>query len=147
MIYFDTAYLLKCYIKEAGWEEVRALARKDELIACSAYGKTELYAALHRKLREGEVTGKQLTTIFRQIDLDDSQHLWNWLSLTESIMSSVVGSFRMLPESVFVRTADAVHLVTAKTNGFSYIYSNDTHLLAAAPHFGLEGRNIIRPVR
>lgn len=147
MIYFDTAYLLKCYVKDAGWEEVHALARKEELIACSAYGKMELYAALHRKRREGEVTGKQLTIIFRQIDLDDSQHLWNWLSLTESIMSSVVGSFRMLPESVFVRTADAVHLVTAKTNGLSHIYSSDTHLLAAAPYFGLEGRNIIHPFR
>lgn len=145
MIYFDTAYLLKCYIKEAGWEEVRALARKDESIACSAYGKMELYAALHRKFREGEVTGIQLKIIFRQIELDDSQHLWNWLSLTEFIMASVVGSFRMLPENVFVRTADAVHLVTAKTSGFSDIYSNDTHLLSAASHFGLEGRNIIDP--
>lgn len=146
MIYFDTAYLLKCYIKETGWEEVRALARKEESAACSAYGKMELHAALHRKLREGEVTGEQLTTIFRQIALDDSQRLWNWLSLTASIMASVIASFRTLPESVFVRTADAVHLVTAKITGFSDIYSNDTHLLAAAPHFGLEGKNIIDPV-
>ena len=146
MIYFDTAYLLKCYIKEMGWEEVHALARKYELVACSVYGKMELHAALHRKLREGEITGRQLTTIFRQIELDDSQRLWNWLSLTESIIATVVDSFRTLPESVFVRTADAVHLVTAKITGFSEIYSNNTHLLAAAPHFGLEGTNIIDPV-
>jgi predicted nucleic acid-binding protein len=146
MIYFDTAYLLKCYIKEVGWEEVRALARQREMVACSAYGKMELHAALHRKLREGEVTGRQLTTIFGQLELDESQRLWTWLSLTEFIMVSVVDSFRTLPDRVFVRTADAVHLVTAKTNGFSDIYSNDTHLLAAAPHFGLEGKNIIDPV-
>jgi predicted nucleic acid-binding protein len=146
MIYFDTAYLLKCYIKEVGWEEVRALARQREMVACSAYGKMELYAALHRKLREGEVTGRQLTTIFGQLELDESQRLWTWLSLTEFIMVSVVDSFRTLPDRVFVRTADAVHSVTAKTNGFSDIYSNDTHLLAAAPHFGLEGKNIIDPV-
>jgi len=25
MIYFDTAYLLKCYVKEPGWETVRGL--------------------------------------------------------------------------------------------------------------------------
>jgi predicted nucleic acid-binding protein len=146
MIYFDTAYLLKCYIKEVGWEEVRALAQQREMVACSAYGKMELHAALHRKLREGEVTGRQLTTIFGQLELDESQRLWTWLSLTEFIMVSVVDSFRTLPDRVFVRTADAVHLVTAKTNGFSDIYSNDTHLLAAAPHFGLEGKNIIDPV-
>jgi len=146
MIYFDTAYLLKCYIKEVGWEEVRALARQCEMVACSAYGKMELHAALHRKLREGEVTGRQLTTILGQLELDESQRLWTWLSLTEFIMASVVDSFRTLPDRIFVRTADAVHLVTAKTNGFSDIYSNDTHLLAAAPHFGLEGKNIMVPV-
>ena len=146
MIYFDTAYLLKCYIKEVGWEEVRALARQREMVACSAYGKMELHAALHRKLWEGEVTGRQLTTIFGQLELDESQRLWTWLSLTEFIMASVVDSFRTLPDRVFVRTADAVHLVTAKTNGFNDIYSNDTHLLAAAPHFGLEGKNTIDPV-
>ena len=146
MIYFDTAYLLKCYIKEVGWEEVRALARQREMVACSAYGKMELHAGLHRKLREGEVTGIQLTTIFGQLELDESQRLWTWLSLTEFIMASVVDSFRTLPDRVFVRAVDAVHLVTAKTNGFSDIYSNDTHLLSAAPHFGLEGKNIIDPV-
>jgi predicted nucleic acid-binding protein len=143
MIYFDTAYLLKCYIKETGWEEVRALARREESVACSAYGKLELHAALHRKLREGEITGEQLATVFRQIELDDSQRLWNWLSLTESIMTSVVSSFQTLAKSIFLRTADAMHLVTAKTTGFNDIYSNDTHLLAAAPYFGLEGKNII----
>ncbi len=146
MIYFDTAYLLKCYIKEVGWQEIRALARQNEMVACSAYGKMELYAALHRKLREGELSGRQLTTIFSQLELDASQRLWTWLSLTDSIMASVVDSFRMLPDRLFVRTADAVHLVTAKSNGFSDIYSNDTHLLAAAPHFGLKGKNIIDPV-
>ena len=146
MIYFDTAYLLKCYIKEIGWDKVRALARQEDSVACSAYGKMELHAALHRKLREGEVTGNQLATIFRQIELDDSQRLWNWLSLTESIIASVVVSFQSLAETVFLRTADAVHLVTAKTHGLSEIYSNDTHLLAAATHFGLEGKNVIDPV-
>ena len=152
MIYFDTAYLLKCYIKESGWETVRALARQAESVACSIYGRMELHAAFHRKLREGEVSGNQLTVIFRQIDLDDSQHLWNWLSLTESIIVSAVSSSRMLPQSVFLRTAHAVHLMTAKTAGFSHFYPNDSHALAAAPYFGLEGKNIIdrcdwRPAR
>jgi predicted nucleic acid-binding protein len=145
MIYFDTAYLLKCYVKEAGWQEVRALARKCERIACSAFGKMELCAALHRKLREREATKGQLTTIFSQLELDESQRLWNWLPLTESIMASVTSSFRTLPEHIFLRTADAVHLVTAKTNACREIYSNDIHLLAAALHFGLEGKNIIDP--
>jgi predicted nucleic acid-binding protein len=40
---------------------------------------------------------------------------------------------------VFVRSLDALHLVTAQAEGFARIYSNDRHLLAAAKSFGLEG--------
>lgn len=143
MIYFDTAYLLKCYVKEPGWAEVRELAQRHEGVACSSYGKLEIHAALHRKLREREITKIQLETIFRQFDLDESQRLWNWLSLTESVLASVLSELRNLPGHLFVRTADALHLVTAKDNHFREIYSNDTHLLAAARYFGIEGKNVI----
>ena len=146
MIYFDTAYLLKCYVKEVGWQEVRALARQHDRVACSAYGRLELHVALHRKLRERDLTKAQLTTVFDQLELDEVQRLWSWLPLTESIMASVMSLFRTLPEHVFVRTADAVHLVTAMSHGFREAYSNDIHLLAAAPHFSLHGRNVIDPV-
>jgi len=68
MIYFDTTYLLKCYIKEPGWGEVRDLARKHERVACSIYGKLELHAALHRKLGEGDIAKEQMETIFLHFD-------------------------------------------------------------------------------
>jgi len=143
MTYFDTAYLLKCYVKEPGWEQVRALARQHERVACSVFGKMEVHSALHRKLKEGDLTREQLEAVFKQIDLDESQRLWTWLPLTEMIISEVISSHRSLPESVFLRTADALHLITAKHNAFAVVYSNDTHLLAAAQHFGVEGHNII----
>ena len=40
-------------------------------------------------------------------------------------------------------TLDAIHLVTARAEGFERVYSNDRHLLAAAKSFGLEGVNPI----
>jgi len=48
-----------------------------------------------------------------------------------------------LPQSVHLRTGDAVHLACAQQNGFEAVYSNDRHLLAAAPHFDLRGVNLL----
>jgi predicted nucleic acid-binding protein len=41
-----------------------------------------------------------------------------------------------------LRTADAVHLATAQEAGERHVWTNDRHMLAAAPYFGLEGRSI-----
>ena len=49
------------------------------------------------------------------------------------------------PASVFLRAADAIHLATAAESGFRIVYSNDVHLLNAAKHFEIEGRDVIDP--
>ena len=142
MTYFDSGYLAKCYLDEDASAEVRSLARDRGQIACSEYGRMELHAALHRKLREGWITRAQLTVLFRQLDLDEEDKLWTWLPLTERVMPEVAFAFRGLPDSVFLRTGDAVHLVTARANALSEIWSGDLRLLSAAPYFGLVGHSI-----
>jgi predicted nucleic acid-binding protein len=47
--------------------------------------------------------------------------------------------FVRLDKSVFLRSLDALHLVTAKAEGFERIYANDRHALAASGSLGLEG--------
>ena len=83
-----------------------------------------------------------LDVVFRQIDLDESERLWAWLPLTERIMADVEAAFRALPESVFLRTGDAVHLATAKAYSFSELWSGDVRLVAAAAHLGIAGRSV-----
>ncbi|MBL9203719.1 MAG: hypothetical protein JNN01_01440 [Opitutaceae bacterium] len=52
--YFDTAYLLKLYRPEPGWEAVRACATRIDVLVCSLHGRAELIAAAHR----GELTAE-----------------------------------------------------------------------------------------
>ncbi len=54
MIYFDTAYLAKCYLNEHGSDDVRSLAAGSGRIACCAFGQLELAATLHRNLRAAD---------------------------------------------------------------------------------------------
>lgn len=44
MIYFDTSYLLKCYLAEPAHEAVRQLAREAGPLACVSYGLIECRA-------------------------------------------------------------------------------------------------------
>ncbi len=143
MTYFDTDYLAKCYIDESGSVEVRVLARQRERIACSVFGRMELHAVFHRKLREQSLTAAQLETILKQFELDEQQGLWTWLPLTDAIAAVVASTFRSLPASVYLRTGDAIHLASARNASLSEIFSGDIRVMAAAPHFGLMGRNVI----
>lgn len=145
MAYFDTAYILKCYVKEHGWEKVRTFAQHRERIVCSIYGRLELHAALHRKLRESELTERQLDIILRQLSVDESMRLWEWLPLSTVVINAVSNTFTSLSPNVFLRTGDAIHLLSAKVYGFTEVYSNDKRLLAAASHVGVRGRDVIEP--
>ncbi len=119
------------------------MASEGDSISCCIYGEMELFTALHRKLREAEISRDMFEVILKQIELDNAQYIWHWFPLTTRLIESVCQAFQNLSESVFLRTADALHLVCARENGFSEIYSNDRHLLEAASFFNLEGRNII----
>ncbi len=142
MTYFDTGYLAKCYLDEPASAAVRDLSAERERIACSVYGRMELLAAFHRKLREENLSRTQLEIVLRQLDLDEQQGLWSWLPLTDAIMQAVASIFRTLPPSVFLRTGDAIHLATARSQSLPEVWSGDARLIAAAPHFGLVGRSV-----
>jgi predicted nucleic acid-binding protein len=142
MLYFDTSYLVRLYMKDAGWEKVRALASTDNL-SCCIHGQAETIAAFHRKFRESVLTLKELGTLLTEFDKDSNAGAYRWLPLSPAVVDRVASTFARLPAVVPLRAADAIHLACTADAGFSKIYSSDTRLLTAASHFGLAGENII----
>jgi predicted nucleic acid-binding protein len=142
MIYFDTSYLAQLYLEDAGWEQVRALAGQQP-IACCVHGQAEVVAAFHRRLRDGLFNTRDLEAAVEQFEMDCAAGAFNWLPLSAAVLAQVTKVYLMLPKTIALRSADAIHLACAAEKGLQEIYSNDQRLLAAAPHFGLKGINII----
>jgi predicted nucleic acid-binding protein len=143
VIYFDTAYIAKCYLNEPGAEWVRDLARTaDGLVSCQI-ARVELYATVHRHLREGRLKLRHLRLVLKQFESDENDGIWQWLPITPSLVTETCRRLQTLPSTVFIRTVDALHLACARAEGLPEIYTSDRHMLAAASHFGLEGRSLV----
>lgn len=141
-LYFDTAYLGKCYWNEADGKAVRTLARQAEGLFSSAICIAEMACLAHRKVREGPATYED-AAVRRDLFLEDVHAgVITALPVTERLLLRVEAVTRALPSSCYVRTFDALHLVTAADAEFTEIWTNDRHMLAAAPWFGLAGRSI-----
>ena len=143
-MYFDTAYLAKLYVNEADSGLVRDIVSDAEWIASCGHARVEMAFMLHRKLREGALTAKVVSQLMDQFTSDISTGLVVLFPVSEGLLSNAFEIARTLSPKIFLRASDALHLVCAKEHGFREIYSNDKHLLAAAKHFGLKGRNVIK---
>ena len=142
MIYFDTSYLVRLYYQDPGANAVRALAATDH-VRCAAHGQAEMIAAFHRKLRHRAIWPAAYAALMGQVKVHVKAGAFHWLAQGADILVRIRQVYEKLPAAVFLRAADAVHLATAAESGFRIVYSNDTHLLGAAEHFGLEGKNVI----
>ena len=142
MIYFDSSYLVRLYYQDRGAEAVRGLAATDH-VASAAHGQAEMMAAFHRKLREGAIRPAAYAALVGQVRAHIDAGAFRWLAQDQEIFFRIRQVYQRLPATVFLRAADAIHLATAAEAGFRIVYSNDAHLLAAAKHFGVEGKNVI----
>jgi len=146
-VYFDSALIAKFYLNEPGREAIRSLARDAGIVVTSGIAMAEVSAAFHRKLREGSVDRDVFDALQGQFQHDLTNGLWRLIGPTEVLLQQVRTLFLRLDSSVFLRSLDALHLITAKAEHFNRIYSNDRHLLSACPSVGLEGINPIRQRR
>jgi predicted nucleic acid-binding protein len=142
-LFFDATYIGKLHWNEPGSAEVLALALTSDEIVCSLHGRAEFCSIGFRKIREGLARPAIVRTVFAQFNADTSSGTIRLVAPTDSILDRVEAVFATAPSTTYLRAADALHLATAADSGFSEIYSNDKHLLAAAPLFGLSGVNVI----
>jgi predicted nucleic acid-binding protein len=138
-VYFDSALIAKFYLNEPGREPVRQVARSAGGVVSSGIAVVEVSAAFHRKLREGAIEVRVLRALQGQFAHDLDAGLWRFVGPTEAVLREAQATFTRLDKSIFVRSLDALHLVTARSERFDRIYSNDRHVLAAARRFGLHG--------
>ena len=143
MLYFDSNYVLKCYLPEPGAHHVRALAARPVTKSCSRFGRAEVIAALHRKVREGSLTRPQMKSVWAKVVADETVGVWTWLPFDAPVEHAVEQAFLALGANLFLRAGDAIHLATASLNGFAEIHSHDKHLLAAATAFGSKGVDVV----
>jgi predicted nucleic acid-binding protein len=142
-LYFDTNYLYRVYSSEPGHDAVKSLLADAGQVVTALHGRAEFAAVLLRKRRENADPAQFLRSLEAQFHEDRQSGLIDFLPLGERVMRRLENTLRTFPAAVPLRAADALHLACAAENGFAEIYSNDRHLLAAAPFFGLSGINVI----
>lgn len=143
MIYFDTAYLAKCYLNEPGSERVRCLAAESTAVATCVLARAELAAVFHGHFREGRLDAPSLAIVFEQFHADIEAGVWHWLPLDTHLWEAIERRFLELPAGLALRGADAVHLACAHQHRIKEVYTNDRHMLAACEAFDLKGCNPI----
>jgi hypothetical protein len=141
-VYLDTAYIAKFYFNEPESLRVRQLVRKADTVHSSLWALAEFHAVIHRRLREGSTSNADARDLSTQFSRHVEDGLWNLIPVNEALLRRTSALMISAPRDVFIRTADAVHLGTAKELGERDVWTNDRHMLAAAAYFGLTGRSV-----
>ncbi len=140
MIFCDTSAVAKLYVPEKDSLAVRAKLESEDQVFVSELARVELMGVFHRQLREKKWTPAQFQTAIRQFGNDDVSGFWTWLALDTATVESAAKTYTTLPDAVFLRSADCLHLVTALHFGFREIFTYDRHQTLAAAALGLTSR-------
>ena len=141
-MYFDTSYIAKFYFNEPESVQVRELVRKADAIHSSLWALAEFHAVVHRRLRESSLTVADAQDLVSRLSEHIELGLWNLIPVNEPLLRRTSALIVSAPREIFIRTADAVHLTTAREIGERDVWTNDRHMLAAAAYFGLTGHSV-----
>jgi hypothetical protein len=138
VIFCDTSTVAKLYVPgEADFTAVRQRLESEDAVCLSELARPEVMAVFHRRLREGRWSREHFEAAVRQFSSDDLAGIWSWLPLDRDITMEAAKVFGTLPQGVFLRTSDCLHLVTAVRHRFAAIHTHDRHQAGAAASLGL----------
>ncbi|MBX3733862.1 MAG: type II toxin-antitoxin system VapC family toxin [Verrucomicrobiae bacterium] len=138
MICCDTSFAAKLYVPEPESAAVRQRLETEDEVFLSELARPELMGVFHRRLREGKWTRADFLAAVHQFSLDDLGGFWTWLPLAGPIVAAAANTYVTLPETVFLRAADCLHLVTALHHNFAQIHTYDVHQTRAATALGIQ---------
>lgn len=138
MIFCDTSTIAKLYVPERESRSVRRLLEVEDEVCVSELVRPELMGVFHRRLREGKWSRREFLAAIRQFSHDDIGSFWTWLPIDSLITEAAANIYTTLPHTVFLRSADCLHLVTALHYKFTEIHTHDAHQSTAAPVLGLK---------
>ncbi len=141
MIICDTSFMAKLYVPERESVAVRRLLEAEDEVYVSELARLELMGVFHRRLRERKWTRSDFLAAVRQFSNDDISGFWTWLSIDSRIIEAAAKTYATLPDTVFLRSSDCLHLVTALHHNFTEIFTYDTHQSIAASVLGLKATN------
>ena len=142
-MYFDTAYIFKFYRAEPEAPQLRNLVTlTGGGIHSSSLAVLEFHSTLHRAIRESAYTRTEAEAIAGRFATHVEDGLWRIAPLTDSLLRRTSSKVLAGPEYLFLRAGDAIHLSTAHELGETEVWTNDRHMKAAAPWFGLTARSL-----
>ena len=107
MIYFDAAYIAKCYLNEPGADRVREVAYGADGLASCELARLEFASILKRHVRERHVTRREMTAILKDFEEDEQNGVWQWLGVTSELLEKARTAVLKIPGTVFLRSGDA----------------------------------------
>jgi len=110
LIYFDAAYIAKCYLNEPGADKVIALAERSDGLCSCEFGRLEFFSVLHRHLRQGHLARRHISRVVKNFELDEKEGVWHWLPVTSGLLRDICARVGDLPKDVLLRAGDALHL-------------------------------------
>jgi uncharacterized protein len=136
-MFCDTSTLVKYYVNEAESDAVRARINEAEEVTLSSLARVEVMSVFHRYWREGLWSREQFLHAVGRFEQDDLSGALSFVLLDESIVAYSANIYTRLPNDMFLRASDCLHISTALYSDYREIHTHDLRQAKAAEALGL----------